>query len=55
MNLIIYYKSYFTHNEWNIVSYNCDYVSAIYKCCPNDRWSVITFDISISRNSENII
>lgn len=42
----------FTHNEWNIVSYNCSYISATYKCCPDDRWSVISFDISISRNSE---
>ena len=42
----------FTHNEWNIVNYNCSYTSADYKCCPGDRWSVITFDISISRNSE---
>jgi hypothetical protein len=42
----------FTHNEWNIILYNCSYSSATYKCCPNDRWSVITFDISISRNPE---
>jgi len=42
----------FTHNEWNIVYYNCSYTSETYKCCLDDRWSVITFDISISRNSE---
>ena len=42
----------FTHNEWNIVNYNCAYTSETYKCCLDDRWSVITFDISISRNSE---
>jgi len=45
-------SSSFTHNEWNIESYNCSYTSAVYKCCPGDRWSIITFKLSISRNSE---
>lgn len=54
---IIKYKnisisSTFTHNEWNIKEYNCSYTSEVYKCCPGDRWSVITFKLSISRNSE---
>jgi len=42
----------FTHNEWNIIDYKCDYVSAFYMCCPNDKWSVITFTLELKRNSE---
>ena len=41
----------FTHNEWEIQNYDCYYISAKYMCCPNDRWSVITFDITMNRNS----
>ena len=42
----------FTHNEWNIIDYKCDYVSAFYMCCPKDRWSVITFTLQLKRNPE---
>ena len=32
-------------NEWEIENYNSNYISAKYMCCPNDKWSVITFNI----------
>ena len=42
----------FTHNEWTIIDTNCEYTSAVYLCCPDDRWSVIIFDITLKRNPE---
>ena len=45
-------SEHFTHNEWEIENYNSNYISAKYMCCPNDRWSVITFDIIMSRNPQ---
>ena len=42
----------FTHNEWTIINTQCEYTSAVYLCCPDDRWSIITFNISLKRNPE---